>query len=118
MMYRPPKDPEFFDIAVWEAVKQIPPGKVATYGQIASLVPVPEGETEQTYRAFGARWVGGAMRRCPAGVPWHRVINSQGKISPRGEGSVEHQRARLEAEGVAFDSRGKIDLKVYQWEPK
>ncbi|MDX1436938.1 MAG: MGMT family protein [Anaerolineales bacterium] len=117
-MYRPPRNQESFDVTVWEAVKKVPYGKVVTYGQVAGLVPLPEAEDEETYRAFGARWVGASMSRCPSDVPWHRVINSQGKISFRGEGSIERQRGRLEAEGVVFDERGKTDLKIYQWQPE
>jgi methylated-DNA-protein-cysteine methyltransferase-like protein len=116
-LYRPPKNQESFEVSIWEAVKKVPYGKVVTYGQVAGLVPLPDGEDEQTYRAFGARWVGAAMARCPSDIPWHRVINSQGKISLRGEVSVERQQERLEAEGVEFDERGKIDLKVFQWRP-
>jgi len=57
--------------------------------------------------------VGGAMAACPDNVPWHRVINSQGKISQRE--SAELQRILLEEEGVLFDDRGKVDLKIFGW---
>jgi methylated-DNA-protein-cysteine methyltransferase-like protein len=68
------------------------------------------------YLAWGARWVGGAMAACPADVPWQRVINAQGKISIRkGAGSLE-QRALLEAEGVDFDERERVDLARYGWD--
>jgi methylated-DNA-protein-cysteine methyltransferase-like protein len=110
-----PKDPAGFDISVWEIVKSIPEGKVVTYGQVAGLVGLPPGEDAETYKAFGARWVGGSMARCPDGIPWHRVVNSQGKISPRAESGVQRQRERLEAEGVRFDDRERINLKTYQW---
>ena len=109
-----PPDPVIFNALVWEIVRQIPPGKVATYGQIAAMVPPPEGMTTWDYRAFGARWVGGAMAACPEDVPWHRVINAQGKISLRR--GAEEQRDRLEAEGVEFDERGRVDLRRYRWE--
>jgi methylated-DNA-protein-cysteine methyltransferase-like protein len=104
-----------FNLKVWELVRQIPPGKVATYGQIAELLPPPQGMEARSYRAFGARWVGGAMAACPDDVPWQRVINSKGEISLRRGGGGEHQRALLEAEGVEFDERGRIDLKRYRW---
>jgi len=109
-----PPNPLEFRAQVWEITRQIPPGMVATYGQIAAWVGAPEGVSERDYRAFGARWVGGAMAACPDGVPWQRVINAQGKISLRG-GSETHQRELLEAEGVVFDSRERIDLKRYGW---
>jgi len=100
--------------AVWETVSKIPKGKVATYGQIAALVRPPEGMEEKSYKAFGARWVGGAMAACPEGVPWQRVVNSQGKISIGGEGA-RNQRDLLESEGIIFDDRNRINLKKYQW---
>lgn len=112
--YSSPPDPMAFKLRVWEIVKQIPPGKVATYGQIAALIPPPPGMAENDYRSFSPRWVGGAMAACPEGVPWQRVVNAQGKISLRG-GGESHQRELLEAEGVFFDERGRIDLKHFGW---
>jgi methylated-DNA-protein-cysteine methyltransferase-like protein len=109
-----PPDPAGFRLQVWHVVQQIPEGRVATYGQIAMMVPCPLGLAPQDYRAFGARWVGGAMASCPDGVPWQRVINSQGKISLKGPGA-EIQRRLLEEEGVQFDDRGSIDLKKFGW---
>jgi methylated-DNA-protein-cysteine methyltransferase-like protein len=100
-----------FNILVWEIVRKIPAGKVMTYGQIAVLIPCPSNMTVQGYRAYGARWVGGAMVSCPEGVPWQRVVNSQGRISLRHNSA--QQRELLESEGVRFDSSGKIDLKKY-----
>lgn len=114
--YSSPPDPIAFKNAVWNIVRQIPEGRVATYGQIAAILPTPPGMEAKDYAAFGARWVGGAMASCPPGVPWQRVINSQGKISlPDGSGG-EHQRQLLEDEGVAFDDRGRIDLACFRWD--
>ncbi len=111
-----PPDPLHFKQAVWDIVRQIPAGQVATYGQIASLIPTPTGMDAKDYLAFGARWVGGAMAACPADVPWQRVINSQGKISlPPGPG-YEHQQKLLEEEGIQFDERGRIDLARFRWQ--
>jgi methylated-DNA-protein-cysteine methyltransferase related protein len=110
-----PPDPAAFNAAVWEIVRQIPPGKVATYGQIAALVPPPQGISLQDYRAFGARWVGGAMAACPESIPWQRVINSQGKISLRKGSGPEIQQQLLEDEGVEFDDRQRVDLARYGW---
>jgi methylated-DNA-protein-cysteine methyltransferase-like protein len=74
---------------------------VASYGQIAELAGL-EGH---------ARQVGYALHALPAdsGVPWHRVVNAKGEISPRSAGdSHELQRMLLEAEGVEFDEKGRI----------
>jgi methylated-DNA-protein-cysteine methyltransferase-like protein len=107
----PPNQQDFYE-QVWRLVRQVPRGKVVTYGQIAQMLPPPaEGEPE-TYKAFGSRWVGSAMAACPDDVPWQRVINAQGKISDR-PGAMR-QRQLLEAEGIVF-VKDKVDLKVYQW---
>lgn len=111
----PPKR-EAFNQKVWELVRQIPPGKVSTYGKIAALIPPPPGTDPKSYLAFGARWVGGAMAACPRDVPWQRVINSQGKVSLRPAGGGINQREMLESEGVIFDDRDRVDLKIYAWE--
>ncbi|MCB9134311.1 MAG: MGMT family protein [Anaerolineales bacterium] len=97
---------------VWVLVRQVPPGRVVTYGQIAQQIHPPTGVDEQTYKAFAPRWVGDAMAACPADVPWQRVINAQGKISDRR--GAARQRFMLEAEGVVF-VKDKVDLKVFGW---
>jgi methylated-DNA-protein-cysteine methyltransferase-like protein len=79
------------------------------------MISPPEGMNLKDYDAFAPRWVGGAMAACPADVPWQRVINSQGKISLRGEGDQNVQRERLEVEGVVFDAHDKVNLKAYRW---
>jgi methylated-DNA-protein-cysteine methyltransferase-like protein len=90
--------------AVYAMVRQIPEGHVVSYGQVAFFLGWPNG----------ARTVGWALRALPTGsdIPWHRVVNAQGKISlpnPR------RQRAQLEAEGIIFDQQDKIDLKRFGW---
>ena len=90
---------------VYAIVRKIPRGKVATYGQIARAIGAPGA----------ARSVGWAMRVCPDQVPWHRVINARGEISPRPTTGYHEQRARLRAEGVRLNRAGKIDLKKYGW---
>ena len=110
-----PPDLHTFQARIWELARQIPPGRVATYGQLAGLLPPPEDSDPKAYLAFGPRWVGGAMAACPADVPWQRVINSKGEISPR-PGAMD-QRVLLEEEGVVFDEQQRIDLKRYRWEP-
>jgi len=113
--YSSPPDPSAYKNRVWEIVRQIPQGQVATYGQVAALIPPPIGVEPKDYLAFGARWVGGAMAACPVDVPWQRVINSQGKISLPQGGGYEDQRQLLEEEGILFDERNRIDLSKYRW---
>ncbi len=112
-----PPDPLAYNLAVWEIVKKIPPGKVTTYGRIAGLIPAPEDVGAEEYKAVGARWVGGAMAACPDEVPWQRVINAQGKISERRGGGTIRQRQLLEEEGVEFDDHDRVDLNKYGWSP-
>lgn len=116
MKFTSPPDPKLYNAQVWEIVQKIPLGKVATYGQIASLVAAPAGMAHQDYKAWGARWVGGAMAACPPGVPWQRVINAQGKISLPARSGGLRQRELLESEGIIFDERDRINLKKYSWE--
>jgi len=116
MRFSSPPHPQAFNAHVWELVRKIPRGKVATYGQIAQMLPPPDGVDFESYKAFAPRWVGGAMAACPDDVPWQRVINSQGKISPR-PGGAEKQRILLEEEGIVF-VKDKVDLKKYGWSGK
>jgi len=94
---------------VYAIVSQIPPGKVMTYGQIALIL----GE------GYTARTIGYCMHSADEGVPWQRVINSQGKISTD-RLTLPHslQQSILESEGVTFNERGKCDLGMYQWHPE
>ena len=109
-----PPDPIIFNNQVWDLVRQIPRGKVASYGQVARMIPPPEGVNPKSYLSLGPRWVGSAMAKCPDDVPWQRVINSKGEISLRP--GAEEQRRLLEAEGVEFDARGRVDLVRFGWE--
>jgi methylated-DNA-protein-cysteine methyltransferase-like protein len=115
MRFTSPPNPQAYYAQVWDLVRQIPPGKVAAYGQIALLLPSPPGVDFETYRVFGPRWVGGAMAACPDDVPWQRVINARGEISPRPGASK--QRELLDGEGVIFNEKGRIDLKKFGWDP-
>ena len=110
-----PPDPHEFDRRVWEVVEAVPRGRVTTYGAVARLVPIPEGVAEATYRAFGARWVGAAMARCPAGVPWHRVVNARGEVSPRSGGGHWEQWGLLREEGVVPGEDGRLDMRPLMW---
>ncbi len=112
MRFTSPPNPQEFNERVWALVRQVPRGKVATYGQIALRLPAPNSVDLESYKAFGPRWVGGAMAACPDDVPWQRVINSQGKISERL--GAEKQRMLLEEEGIVF-IKDKVDLKKYGW---
>jgi methylated-DNA-protein-cysteine methyltransferase-like protein len=115
MKFTSPPDPVQYKQTVWDIVRQVPPGKVTTYGFIASLIPSPAGVDGGDYRSWGARWVGGAMAACPVDVPWQRVINAQGKISLRPGGGGSRQQELLEEEGVIFDDRQRVDLKRFGW---
>ena len=115
MRYSSPPNQQAYYEQVWTLVRKIPRGKVATYGQIALMLPPPNGVEIDAYKAFAPRWVGGAMAACPDDVPWQRVINSQGKISERP--GAERQRQLLEEEGVIF-VKDKVDLKKYGWNGK
>jgi methylated-DNA-protein-cysteine methyltransferase-like protein len=108
-----PPDPIIFNNQVWEIVRQVPSGKVTTYGQIARMLPPPKGVEAKSYLSLGPRWVGSAMAKCPDDVPWQRVINSKGEISPRP--GADEQRHLLEEEGVEFDARGRVDLVNFGW---
>lgn len=97
---------------VWALVKKVPTGRVTTYGQIAAMLPVLKGISADDYKTYASRWVGMAMASSPDDVPWQRVINSQGKVSPRAEAAKQKQL--LEEEGVLFKN-DRLDLKHYQW---
>jgi methylated-DNA-protein-cysteine methyltransferase-like protein len=97
-----------FFAQVYRLVRQIPPGKVTSYGAIARMLDHPRA----------ARTVGWALHSLPegSGVPWHRVINSQGRISTDcQEHGPNLQRALLEAEGIEFDERGYTDWDRFGW---
>ena len=94
---------------VFTLVARIPKGNVMTYGSIAAVLG--EGYTPRT--------VGYVMHNSPDGVPWQRVINSQGKCSTgRLTIPLNLQREMLEAEGVVFSKSGRCDLRMYQWWPE
>jgi methylated-DNA-protein-cysteine methyltransferase-like protein len=112
MRYSSPPNQQAYYEQVWSLVRQIPPGKVASYGQIAMMIPPPMGVAFEAYKSFSPRWVGGAMAACPDDVPWQRVINSQGKISERS--GAEKQRQLLQEEGVIF-VKDRLDMKKYGW---
>ena len=94
---------------IYETTRQIPYGKVASYGQLAMMTG-----------GCTARMVGYAMAAVKAeDIPWHRVINAKGKISPHGFGyGSAMQRTLLEEEGVEFDALDRIDFNRFGWLPE
>ena len=92
----------------FEVVRKIPEGRVATYGQVAAMAGYPRH----------ARHVGRALADYEGDedLPWHRVLNAQGRVSPRPDWeSEEVQRELLELEGVEFEESGRLDLERYGW---
>lgn len=97
---------------IYAVVAQVPKGRVATYGQIAELAGMPRR----------ARLVGYALNALASGnrLPWHRIVNAQGRISARGDGgsAAQMQRQRLEREGISFDANNTIPLALFRWRPE
>lgn len=104
-----PKVNQELAIQILQVVQLIPVGKVATYGQIAKMAGLPKH----------ARTVGYVLKHLDSSseVPWHRVINAQGRLSldTLDDHGMNHQQQKLLQEGVAVDA-GKIALKYYQWQ--
>lgn len=102
--------------AIYDVVARIPRGRIATYGQVARMAGMPGA----------ARTVGWAMAGLPAGgrvagrtIPWHRVLNAQGGVSPRPSetrGRPDGQAARLRREGLRAGKSGRFDLERYGWD--
>jgi len=93
---------------VYRLLALIPPGRVVTYGDLATLAGKPGA----------ARAAGWALQACPEGLPWYRVVNAQGRpsVTARTPDGKLLQRVLLEEEGVAFDESGRLDLDRYTWE--
>ncbi|MCP3906717.1 MAG: methylated-DNA--[protein]-cysteine S-methyltransferase [Oceanicoccus sp.] len=92
---------------IWQVVSQIPEGKIASYGQVAAQAGIPQA----------ARLVGNVLRKLPEGsnLPWHRVVNSQRKISfPIGSPAYQEQKQRLLLEGIVFNKE-KIAINHLAW---
>ena len=116
----PPRDPmeerivgPGFHDKVYAVVRRVPAGRVTTYGDVATLLGSP-----RVARHVG--WALAALRsdHGHGDVPWHRVINSRGAISARGQvWRATDQHLRLVAEGVVFDEAGRVDLRRFRWHP-
>ena len=92
---------------IFTVIGSIPIGCVASYGQVAALAGYPQN----------SRLVGRLLKMMPndSSIPWHRVVNSQGKISfPEGSEKYQEQREKLLSEGVNFKS-GKVNMKLHRW---
>jgi len=92
---------------IWAAVNAIPRGRVATYGQVASMAGLPGY----------ARYVGYTLKQLPSGtsLPWHRVVNTRGRLSfPIHSDKYRNQKQRLQEEGIKF-VKEKFSLTKYKW---
>ncbi len=95
---------------IYETIRDIPRGNVASYGQIAEIAGIPRG----------ARQVGWALKQLPRGqsVPWHRVITASGRIAfEPGSASFEKQKKLLIEENIVV-SAGRVDMHKYRWQPQ
>lgn len=97
-----------FSQRIIETIKQIPEGSVATYGQIAAIAG-------NSRAARTVSWILNSSSE-KHDLPWHRVVNSKGFISLKGEG-YELQKQLLRQEGVKFGKNDRINLKKYLWNP-
>lgn len=115
-----PPNPDQFNQHVWKIVRQVPLGRVTTYGQIASMLPCPVEIKPEDFQKLAPRWVGQAMNKVSAvdnqHIPWWRVINAKGGISLPQESHAAHQQlTRLKKEGVSFNDRDQTDLAQFGW---
>jgi len=94
---------------IYQIIRNIPRGKVATYGQIAALAGIPGSARQVGYALHSSRG---------ENLPWYRVINARGEISVLPDPQVaDLQHQLLTAEGILFDHRGRINLSRFQWQP-
>ena len=92
---------------IFTIVSTIPYGRVATYGQIAEMVPI----SSPRIVGFALASLNGSQED----VPWHRVVNRHGEISSRGPDQMLAQKELLASEGIKWNKKGRIDFKVYGW---
>ena len=104
--------PNFYE-QVYAVVRRIPRGRVTSYGRVAAMLGHANAARAVGY-ALGAL---GSKRDSRPPVPWHRVINSAGRIStPNTDGSADQQRDLLRSEGVVVGEDYRVDLSVYLWQ--
>ena len=97
---------------IYAVVRRIPRGRVATYGQVAELADLPRQARQVGYALHAFDGAGPRL-------PWQRVVNARGEVSPRSEpGGDRLQRVLLEDEGVCFGIDGRLDLERYRWRPR
>jgi methylated-DNA-protein-cysteine methyltransferase-like protein len=100
-----------FTKKVLQLIQAIPEGRVATYKQIAELAGKPQGSR-------GVSWILHSSS-VTYNLPWHRVINSQGKISfDPASSNYREQKRKLKREGIVFSDEDKLSLPKYQWQKK
>ena len=101
-------EPKLFDL-IYAAIRQIPPGRIASYGQISKIV----GRCSAQMIGFALA----ALRNTPGvpEVPWYRVVNSAGRVALTGDMGSSMQRSLLEQEGVEFNEEGVIDFHRFGW---
>lgn len=87
---------------IFALIRDVPPGEVASYGMIASLVP-----------GAGPRQTAAALRSAPKGLPWYRIITASGQMADHS--GAEEQRRRLKKEGVTFGKNGAVDWSAHRW---
>lgn len=98
-----------FSIKIIRILQRIPSGRVSTYGTVAALAGNPSGARQV------ARILHSSSKKHD--IPWHRVVNHKGEISPRSSMNHLDQRTLLENEGVEFSNSGLIDLDSFLWIP-
>jgi methylated-DNA-protein-cysteine methyltransferase related protein len=104
------EEPRLYDL-IYATIRQIPAGKVATYGQISRIV----GRCSAQMVGFALAALSNQRENC--NVPWQRVINVEGRISPHGYGfGTNMQRVLLEEEGIVFKLTGEIDMEKFGWD--
>ena len=98
---------EDFKQRVYEIVRQIPKGRVMSYGQIAALCGNP----------LAARIVGGVAHFGDADLPWQRVVMKDGSLASGYPGGTQGHKVALEAEGVTFTDDFRVDMREHLWRP-
>lgn len=108
--------PNFY-LQVYRVVQRIPPGRVTSYGRIALMLSRPNAARAVGYALSALSAPDSGEPYTSASVPWQRVVNNKGRISIHSRDHAAAEQARLlQAEGVAVDEHGRIDLTMYLWQ--